>query len=595
MTLMEERSLKFIKELQESFFEGSDMVKMLSFLDENVVWIDIGESRGLCGISQVRSSIESGRSIFGKDYQVLEYSYDVTSLDEFHCLLQGEIIVRKRMGDRSPMASVLRVSAVTQMIFQELKVKMCHLSFPDSQVLAESALLYDSTEGQPPILEDRIEALKRMLREQSLSLEEKIRDLDMLTNNLPGGVICCEAGPTLKLLHYSDGFLKMFGYTREEIQSKYQNDFIHIIHPEDYRRNEVLLQQQLSKGPTKEIQYRVRCKDGNYVWVMDRGQLVESEHGERLYYCILMDITEEKNARDELRLSLERHKIILDQTTDIIFEWDIKKDTLYFSNNWKKKFGYQPIEDHISKRLLMESKIHPEDTEKVRVIMEEMRLGKPYSETEFRILEKEERYLWFRIRATLQLDAEGKPAKAVGVIVDINADKIFTEKLQKKAERDGLTGVYNKITAESLFKQYITEAKADSHCALLIIDIDDFKKVNDSIGHMGGDIILRQTAAILTRMFRSDDIIGRIGGDEFMVLMRNIPSAVSIEKKVNELMTAFETLMREHESERLVTCSIGISIAPQDGSSFHELYMYADQAMYEAKTQGKNRFVFYHK
>ena len=112
-----------------------------------------------------------------------------------------------------------------------------------------------------------------------------------------------------------------------------------------------MIAEQLSRGPAIDLEYRVVCRDGSFRWVLDKGQLRTTEDGTSLFYCILMDITEQKREREALRLSLERHQVILDQTADIIFEWDIHTDTLVCSPNWQKKFGYIPVEQEVSRRI----------------------------------------------------------------------------------------------------------------------------------------------------------------------------------------------------------------------------------------------------
>ncbi|MFR9190455.1 MAG: PAS domain-containing protein [Anaerotruncus massiliensis (ex Togo et al. 2019)] len=128
------------------------------------------------------------------------------------------------------------------------------------------------------------------------------------------------------LIQYSEGF-PMFTYG-EDLQTRFHNNFAGMIYEKDLRGVWETALRQLAKSNTKEIEYRVRCKDGRLVWVLDRGQLVEDERGRKWFYCILIDITRTKKAQEELRLSLERHQIIMDQTTDIIFEWDISRDYL---------------------------------------------------------------------------------------------------------------------------------------------------------------------------------------------------------------------------------------------------------------------------
>lgn len=180
---------------------------------------------------------------------------------------------------------------------------------------------------------------------------------------------------------------------------------------------------------TVEQEYRLICRDGHPLWVLDRSRLMRSPGRAPVFNTMLMDITERKQAQEACALSLERHQIIMDQTNDIIFEWNIVQDTLSFSNNWQKKFGYAPIRREISTRIPSSKDVHPDDMPAFCQLLKAVSAGAPYSSAEFRIRSWDGRYLWCRIRATTQFDSEGRPIKAVGVITDIDAEKKHEQRL----------------------------------------------------------------------------------------------------------------------------------------------------------------------
>ncbi|MEG2665366.1 MAG: diguanylate cyclase, partial [Hafnia sp.] len=194
------------------------------------------------------------------------------------------------------------------------------------------------------------------------------------------------------------------------------------------------------------------------------------------------EITYRKREQEELRLRLEQHQIIMDQTTDIIFEWDIRKDTLNFSQNWRKKFGYEAIASEISGRIPLSDNIHKEDMSAFVKIIKDTAAGVPYSETEFRIKNIKGRYTWCRIRATTQFDDDGRAIKAIGVILDINEETKEKQNLQKLAQRDPLTGIYNKAATNALVARRMGYFDITVLQALLMIDVDYFKSVNDTYG-----------------------------------------------------------------------------------------------------------------
>ncbi len=383
----------------------------------------------------------------------------------------------------------------------------------------------------------------------------------------------------------------MFGYTREEIEDKFGNSFWEMIYPEDREEALVSARKQMKTGNTKELEYRIICKDGTVLHVLDKGQRIVNDRGEESFYCILIDMTAQKKGQEELRLSLERHKIIMDQATDIIFEWDILNDSLIFSSNWEKKFGYSPINKQISTQIPLSARIHEDDRSSFTEIMETVKGGAPYTEAEFRIQNADGRFIWCRIRATTQYNQEGGPVKAVGVIVDIDSEKKSRQALLDKAERDSLTGLYNKMAAQNEVERFIDDSNGSGLSALMIIDIDNFKMFNDTLGHLFGDAVLSHISSEMRKQFRSSDIIGRMGGDEFIVFLKNIPNTEFAEQKAEQLTTIFSTLFADEKKDYQITCSVGIAVYPQDGKDFNRLYHNADLALYKAKSKGKNRCV----
>ena len=167
--------------------------------------------------------------------------------------------------------------------------------------------------------------------------------------------------------------------------------------------------------------------------------------------------------------------------------------------------------------------------------------------------------------------------------------------LQEKAETDLLTGLLNKISTEQKVTDYLAEAKTKEQSAILfLIDIDNFKKVNDTMGHAFGDELLAGLGVGLSTLFRATDIVGRIGGDEFLVLMRNIvPDEETKKREAEKLLRFFRDFKVGEYVQYRCTASIGGAVFSQDGGNFDELYKAADTAMYESKRHGKNRVAYY--
>lgn len=205
---------------------------------------------------------------------------------------------------------------------------------------------------------------------------------------------------------------------------------------------------------------------------------------------------------------------------------------------------------------------------------------------------------WILNRGQVCQDEEGQEY-LTGVLVEItgmkeryDAERQMTSALREQAEQDSLTKIYNARTARKLAEEYMSEEEP-ADCVLFIIDLDNFKQVNDQYGHMFGDAVLVQAAQTIKKLFRGKDIVGRIGGEEFMVLMKDVTEEGIVHQRCRQLNEAFHEIMRDQMGGRALSCSIGASFAPTHGKTYFELFCCADQALYLAKDLGKDRYVMY--
>jgi len=167
-----------------------------------------------------------------------------------------------------------------------------------------------------------------------------------------------------------------------------------------------------------------------------------------------------------------------------------------------------------------------------------------------------------------------------------------TKELEEKADTDQLTGLYNKAATERLIKEYLAE-HPDEQALIFLLDIDNFKKINDTMGHAFGDEVLSTIGSQLKREFRMSDIIGRTGGDEFMICLKNMKDDVITQKEIARVERFFKNFRVGEYVKYSPTASIGVSVFPKHGSDFETLYKASDQALYMAKKRGKNQVVVY--
>ncbi len=379
------------------------------------------------------------------------------------------------------------------------------------------------------------------------------------------------------------------GYTRQEIEQEFASSLLNLIFPDDRPDFLAELSRRLESGGQGDVQFRLLRKQQDPVWVLARSRLYREEDGNEYVYHAIRDNTKLHETIRQLRAEAERHQMLSDQSEGIIFDLDLNTDNLSCSSRWREFFGYEPLSEHFLARLSQSSHFHPDDLPVLSAWVDALRQGqdaRPYQEV--RVVNREGKYLWVRVRARLQQNNH-----IVGIIYNVDEFKRTTLDLKERAERDSLTKLLNKQSTQQLVTEYLNVQDTDQLSALLILDLDNFKTVNDSYGHLYGDAVLAQVGSCLRSLFRSNDIIGRIGGDEFLVFLKDLPDTDIVKDRCDLLLSSLNKLLVRLMPDLEVSCSIGAAIAPTHASNYADLFQRADEALYGAKKRGKNRYKIY--
>lgn len=402
----------------------------------------------------------------------------------------------------------------------------------------------------------------------------------------------CRFDNSLTLVQLGSHILQLAGYTPQELSDQFGNRLIELVLPEDRKTMLRSLRTQLHSGPTAEVEYRVRHKDGRLLWILDRARISTGPDGLEYLNSYLTDITETRREYDALLDKLRRYEIILSQTENVLFEWDVIQDSIYFSDTWEHLFGFPPIQGNVRNILASGAFFHPDDPEILLERIQALKDGSAYETAEVRIASSQGRYVWYRFRATAIRDAQGTLTSIAGIILNIDAEKQAQRLLQERAERDSLTKLLNKTAGRKRAEEHLLQNPGTSN-TLLIIDLDNFKQINDRYGHLFGDAVLCRAARAIEKLFRSQDIVARIGGDEFLVLMRGVSDRKLIASRCQQLLGIFSRLVRNSDQSLPLGCSIGVALSPEHGTDYYELFKHADLALYQAKKAGKHHFRFY--
>jgi diguanylate cyclase (GGDEF)-like protein/PAS domain S-box-containing protein len=306
------------------------------------------------------------------------------------------------------------------------------------------------------------------------------------------------------------------------------------------------------------------------------------------------EISERKLAESALRKSEERFELAMRGANDGVFDWNLQSKEIYYSPRWKRMLGYQ---DHELPNVIStwENLVDKQDRQRSWEMLNDYIRGRRDNfHIEIKMQHKAGYWVEILSRAFLLRNVQGKAVRIVGTHVDITEKKRQEEHIIKQAHYDALTGLPNRFLAMDRLAQLLKEASRDaSKIAILFLDLDGFKHVNDTLGHETGDQLLEQAAERLLAAVRDGDSVCRLGGDEFVVFLRNLTELSDARTVAGNLITQFRHPFRLGERELVVTTSIGIAVYPSDGVTPTELLRNADTAMYHSKEQGRNTFNFF--
>jgi len=301
-------------------------------------------------------------------------------------------------------------------------------------------------------------------------------------------------------------------------------------------------------------------------------------------------------SNNDISLANERYTKASEQSKDIIFEYDVNNKKLRLDGYKGQiiegdKSSFNEIETH---NLIMPL-CHPDDVNSFLDFIKGPEDKSDNTKTEIRIKTLSGEYNWFRFSATVSYDMNKVPVRFVGSIVNVD-EQINKEKmLLEKAEIDPLTGIYNKGAFKDKVSNIIDYADYQNMYAMYIIDLDYFKKVNDTLGHAMGDKVLSDVAKKLCIIFSEKDFVGRIGGDEFAAFLNlseegRAKGHTIIETKAEAICDMLRETYTVGNDSVSVSSSVGISIFPSKGNSYQELFDNADKVLYEVKNNGKNGY-----
>jgi len=310
-----------------------------------------------------------------------------------------------------------------------------------------------------------------------------------------------------------------------------------------------------------------------------------------------LEIDERKRIQEALQESEERYALAARGANDGLWDLNLKTNEIYFSSRWKSMLGFQ--DDEIGNGIQeWFHRVHPDDFGKLKKdISDHLNNRTPHFENEHRLLNKEDVYLWMLSRGLAVRDSSGTTVRIAGSLTDITGRKEAEQQLIKSAFYDALTGLPNRaLFMDRLQMAFAYKKRHSDHLfAVLFLDLDRFKNINDSFGHLIGDELLVLVSERLKAHTRPDDTIARFGGDEFVVLLgdvKEVSDATYIADRINNILKEPFHLMHH---ELYINATIGIAISANEYQQPEEILRDADTAMYNAKLSGKAGYLIFDK
>lgn len=419
------------------------------------------------------------------------------------------------------------------------------------------------------------------------------RMLETLVNNLDGVVLRCRMDEDWTVVFVSCGCQRLTGYAAEDLIGNRRISYEALTHPEDRARvRQNILAAARSHGKYR-IEYRIQRADGEVRWVYERGRVVTAEDGEQVLEAFVEDISDQVMSRGSLALAEARYRSIFENSGDGIFQTTADGHYLDANPALALIYGYDSPAALMAELRDIGSQLYvdPVQRHKFRRMMAEHGFVQDF---ESEIRRRDGEVIWITENAHSVYNPDGTFLYYEGTVRDITERKHHQEQLEFHANHDQLTGLPNRNLLFDRLLQAIHHAHRNSYYSVVaFIDLDNFKFINDSMGHRAGDILLIEIAKRLQSCLRETDTVARYGGDEFVLILDDYYQVGPVIRVLERILEEIGRPVTVLGQELYVTCSIGISQYPTDGEDPQSLLQHADAAMYLAKEQGKNNFQFY--
>ncbi len=425
-------------------------------------------------------------------------------------------------------------------------------------------------------------------------MEELNKQLDVLLQTTPGGLAKLALDDMLSILYATDTFYKLIkSVTDKDIKGTasllrmvYSADIINL--------TQQIASQKQRKDNLISFNFRTLQQDGSFKWIIINGSKTEEAYQPAgktypVYSCIATDITSQMQRFKELEQTNDYHRIISELSRDLFFEYEIATDTITFTEQFRELFGADSVITNFRKRLEKTKLVHEDELPAIIAIFNSIMSGRKLARFEVRLIQKDGSAVWYTCYLSIILGENKNPYKVVGKFSTMNIVNYEIEETKPQAVLDSTTNVCTKDSAVNLIQNMASKQKEDIFSAFLLLDIRNYKGINEVKKIMNGENILTTIGGVLKSQVRTSDIVGRIGVSEFVIYVRELPTDKVVYELAERICKKVEALHSYANTKSNLTVSVGIAFhrGPED---YTTLFANANSALVMAKKVANSSF-----
>ncbi|MBP1754517.1 MAG: diguanylate cyclase/phosphodiesterase with sensor [Firmicutes bacterium] len=410
--------------------------------------------------------------------------------------------------------------------------------------------------------------------------------LEELLQTAPGGVVKLALDDMLTILFASETFFSMVKTVTDKstkapqlLRLVYSADVIYV--------TQQIASQKNRKDNMLSFHFRSLQQDGSFKWIMITGSRLQEIHSSGtksypVFSCMALDVTDAMVQYKQMEQNTEYNRSIAELSKDLFFEYEIASDTLSFSEIFREVFGKDSVMTGFRKRLEKTKIIHAEELPAVVGIFNSMMSGRKQVRFELRLIPKDGKPCWYICYASIIFGENRNPYKVVGKLSVINCVENAPAESSYQPIMDSLTNVCTKESTEIMIQDALHKQNGDALSALLLVDIRNYKNINEIRRAIHGENVLTTVGNSLKRHFRTSDIIGRVGISEFAIFLKDIPGDLLVYEKADRLCKDLESIYSFEHTKSGITVSIGI-VLQRGNQEYQAILANANTALVMAK------------